>query len=89
RSDAASHVFGAGINGVRMHAALGSRKEAMDAFRAFAERPRYPDFWPIWLQRDPGLAAIRNEPEFIEYIAKLQDKAAEQRELLPELLAAQ
>ena len=89
RSDAASHVFGAGINGVRMHAALGSRKEAMDAFRAFAERPRYPDFWPIWLQRDPGLAAIRNEPEFIEYIAKLQDKAAEQRQLLPELLAAQ
>lgn len=89
RSDAASDVFGAGISGVRMHAVLGNRNEAMDAFRALVERPRYPDFWPIWLQRDPGLASIRNEPEFVAYIDKLQDKAAEQRELLPELLAAQ
>ncbi|MDH5620559.1 MAG: tetratricopeptide repeat protein [Gammaproteobacteria bacterium] len=88
RADAASDAFGPGINGVRMQAVLGNKKEAMDDFRAFADRVRYPTFWPVWLQRDPGLASIRNEPEFVEYIARLQNKAAEQRALLPGLLAA-
>lgn len=89
RSDAAADAFGAGINSVRMQAALGNKSKAMESFRRYAERPRFPSFWPVWLQRDPGLASIRNEPEFVEYIAKLQNKAAEQRALLPELLAAE
>lgn len=89
RSDAASDAFGAGINSVRMQAALGNKIKAMENFRHFADRRRFLSFWPVWLQRDPGLASIRNEPEFVEYIAKLQNKAAEQRALLPELLAAE
>jgi TolB-like protein/Flp pilus assembly protein TadD len=89
RASAAADVFGTGLGNVGIQAVLGNKQQAMENFRAYAARPGFPAFWPIWLQRNPGLASIRDEPEFVAYIAKLEKTAAEQRALLPELLAAQ
>jgi hypothetical protein len=89
RLSAAAGVFGTGLTYIGVQAVLGNELNAMENFRAYTGSPGYPEFWPIWLERDPGLASIRNEPEFVEYIAKLRKTAAEQRALLPELLAAQ
>ncbi len=89
RANAADAVYGAGLTGVGLEAVSGNKKKAIEKLRAHASRSRSPDLWPIWLERNPGFASIRDEPEFVQYLAALRENAAEQRALLPGLLAAQ
>jgi TolB-like protein/Tfp pilus assembly protein PilF len=67
-------------------AAAQDKEAVLDALRSLIEQERAPANWPTAIDRLRAFDFVRDEPEFVEYIAFLKSRAAEQREVLAELL---
>jgi TolB-like protein/Tfp pilus assembly protein PilF len=89
RADEATEIFRPLLLGVEASNGLGDKEGALERLRVFTKDPWSPEIWPIRLRHAPAYELLRDEPEFIELVAGLEQNAAEQRETLPELLAAQ
>ncbi len=88
RADETSELLGPWLFGIKARSGLGDRDGALRQLRAYAADPYSPEPWPVRIRNAPEFQQIRSEPEFVEVIAGLEKNAAEQRQILAELLAA-
>jgi tetratricopeptide (TPR) repeat protein len=67
------------MNDVRIHAMQGNTRQALAALREAVDAG-WRVYWRVYLQHDPALAALREEPEYASVIAKLEADMASQLE---------
>lgn len=78
--------FGPGFFFMWNMAATNQREELLATLSVILEEKRSSDNWPIAISRLHAFDFVRDEPEFIDYIAWLESHAIEQREELQRLL---
>jgi TolB-like protein/Tfp pilus assembly protein PilF len=66
---------------VTIHAISNRKAEALEALRQFIDSGERGVLW-YWLDHDPNLDSIRNEPEFQAIRSQLRQEAEQQRELI-------
>jgi hypothetical protein len=76
------------MNDVRIHAMRGNTQQALAALRE-AVGAGCRVYWRVYLQHDPALAALREEPEFASIIEKLEADMAAQLERVRSLEAGE
>ncbi len=70
-------------------AAAQKKDELLVALRQVLEAEHAPDNWPTAIGPLPAFDFVRDEPEYREYLAFLENRAAEQREELARLLGTE
>ncbi len=80
-------ISGYWITDVRIYSLQGRPEQALDALRQAVDE-RWRIFSWLYLQHDPGLDAIRGEPEFQRLYAELQADLAAQAERVRDLKAS-
>ena len=88
-SSAHSEKYGTSSFHVWNLAAAQKKDELLVALRQVLEAEHAPDNWPTAISHLPAFDFVRDEPEYREYLAFLENRAAEQREELARLLGTE
>jgi len=70
-------------------AAAQKKDELLVSLHQVLEAEHAPDNWPTAIGRLPAFDFVRDEPEYREYLAFLENRAAEQRKELARLLGTE
>jgi len=89
RAEAGQEAYSLRLRHVTTTGAFNDKDETLEILRAYAPNALSSDLWPVRLRDHPAFDFIRDEPEFIELVASLENHAAEQREVLATMMAEQ
>jgi TolB-like protein/Tfp pilus assembly protein PilF len=78
--------YGPGFFQLWNMAATGQREEVLAILRTLLAEKRSSDNWPIAIARLHSFDFVRDEPEFIDYLAWLESHSIEQRDELQRLM---